>query len=143
MTKTGVENPSTAIIITVRSIQVPCFHAATTPIGMARLSDRIRVSIISDSVGSIRCAIMCVTGRLVKIEVPRSPCRMCQNQSKKRTRNGRSSPSEARMRSTSAGVAWSPAMIAAGSPGAMYSRLNTNSATSSTTGMVETIRRAI
>ena len=28
MTKTGVENPITALIITVRSIHVPCFQAA-------------------------------------------------------------------------------------------------------------------
>ena len=48
----------------------------------------------------------------------------------------------ARMRSTSAGVAWSPAMIAAGSPGAMYSRLKTNSATTTITGMVASTRRA-
>ena len=34
------------------------------------------VSTISDSVGSMRCAIMWATGRLVKIEVPRSPCRI-------------------------------------------------------------------
>ena len=46
------------------------------------------------------------------------------------------------MRSTSSGVAWSPAMIAAGSPGAIYSRLNTNSATSSMTGMVARTRRS-
>ena len=32
------------------------------------------VSSISDSVGSMRCAIMWLTGRLVKIDVPRSPC---------------------------------------------------------------------
>ena len=76
------------------------------------------VSSISDSVGSMRCAIMWLTGRLVKIEVPRSPWMICHSHSPNRTRNGRSRPSEARMRSTSAGVAWSPAMIAAGSPGA-------------------------
>ena len=46
------------------------------------------------------------------------------------------------MRSTSAGVAWSPAMIAAGSPGAIYSRLNTKNATTSMTGMVARMRRA-
>ncbi len=80
---------------------------------------KMTVSTISDSVGSIRCAIMCETGRLVKIEVPRSPCRICHSHSPKRTRNGRSSPSDSRMRSTSAGEAWSPAMIAAGSPGAI------------------------
>ena len=37
---------------------------------------------ISDSVGSMRCAIMVVTGRLVKIELPRSPCRSRQAQSR-------------------------------------------------------------
>ena len=70
---------------------------------MATTSDRIRVSTISDKVGSMRCAIMWLTGRLVKIEVPRSPCSTCHSQSPNRTRNGRSRPSEARMRSTSAG----------------------------------------
>jgi hypothetical protein len=44
------------------------------------------------------------------------------------------------MRSTSAGVAWSPAITAAGSPGAMNSRLNTNRATTTMTGMVARIR---
>jgi hypothetical protein len=44
--------------MTVRSIQLPCFQAAITPIGMAVDSDRIRVRIISETVGSIRCAIM-------------------------------------------------------------------------------------
>ena len=38
------------------------------------------MSAISDSVGSMRCAIIVDTGRLVKIEVPRSPCRICQTQ---------------------------------------------------------------
>ena len=56
---------------------------------------------ISESVGSMRCAISVVTGRLVKIDVPRSPCRICQSQSPKCTRNGRSRPRLWRMRSTS------------------------------------------
>ena len=119
MTNTGVEKPNTAVHITSRSIQVPCFQAASTPMGMASDSDRISVSTINDIVGSIRWPIMWVTGRLVKIETPRSPCSTCQIHSPKRTTNGRSRPSEARMRITSSGVAWSPAMMAAGSPGAM------------------------
>ena len=105
--------------MTKRSIQVPCFHAASTPIGIAITNERINVMIISETVGSTRWAIIFVTGRLVKIDVPRSPFSTFHAHSPKRTRNGRSRPSEARMRSTSAGVAWSPAMIAAGSPGAM------------------------
>ena len=72
---------------------------------MAMTSDSSSVVAISDSVGSMRCAIIVVTGRLVKIEMPRSPCRTCHSQSPKRTTKGRSSPSDARMRSTSAGVA--------------------------------------
>jgi len=37
-------------------------------------------------------------------------------------------------------AAWSPAITAAGSPGAMNSRLNTKSATTTMTGMVARIR---
>src|SRR3954462_9860206 len=44
------------------------------------------------------------------------------------------------MRSTSCGVAWAPAITAAGSPGAMNRRLNTKSATTTMTGMVARIR---
>ena len=91
--------------ITTRSIQVPCRAAAATPIGTATTIVRMSVSTISDTVGSIRCAIMCVTGRLVKIDCPRSPFSTCQTHSPKRTTKGRSSPSDWRMRSTSSGVA--------------------------------------
>jgi hypothetical protein len=80
---------------------------------------RTRVIAISESVGSMRCAIRAATGSLVKIEVPRSPCRICQSQDPNWTRNGRSRPRLWRIRSTSAGLAWSPAITAAGSPGAM------------------------
>jgi hypothetical protein len=41
---------------------------------------------MSDRVGSMRWAIIVETGRLVKIDVPRSPCRMSQTHSPKRTR---------------------------------------------------------
>ena len=64
----------------VRSIQLPAFHAATTPSGTATRMVRTSVIAISESVGSMRCAIIAATGRLVKIEVPRSPCRICQTQ---------------------------------------------------------------
>ena len=74
------EKPNTAKTMMRRSIQVPAFQAATTPIGTATAIARISVTTISDSVGSMRCAISSVTGRLVKIEVPRSPCRMRQTQ---------------------------------------------------------------
>ena len=127
--------------MTAWSTHDPCFQAASTPSGIATETANTIASSINEMVGSMRCAIMWLTGRLVKIEVPRSPCRICHSHSPNRTRNGLSRPSEARMRSTSAGVAWSPAMIAAGSPGAMYSRLKTQNATMSITGTVARMRR--
>src|SRR6266700_4161931 len=57
----------------VRSTQLPAFHAATTPSGTAMTMVRTRVIAISESVGSMRCAINAVTGRLVKIEVQDAP----------------------------------------------------------------------
>jgi len=88
-----------------RSIKVSAFHAATTPMGTATQTARMSVTAISESVGSARCAINVATGRLVKIEVPRSPWRICQSHSPKRIRNGRSRPKLMRMRATSSGVA--------------------------------------
>src|SRR5262245_12422610 len=115
-----------------RSMMVSAFHAAHAPIGTAMETEKTRVTAINDRVGSMRCAIMAATGRLVKIEVPRSAWRICQTHSPKRMAKGRSSPRLWRIRSTSAGVAWSPAITAAGSPGAMQRKLNTNSATTAT-----------
>ena len=80
MTKTGTENPNTAKIITVRSIHDPAFHAASTPIGIAVSTETSRVEIVRVTVGSTRCAIRVDTGRLVKIEMPRSPCSRCHTQ---------------------------------------------------------------
>ena len=66
--------------MTTRSIHEPAFHAASTPIGIAARTETIRVEIVSVTVGSIRCAISLETGRLVKIEMPRSPCSRPQTQ---------------------------------------------------------------
>ncbi len=85
----------------MRSTIVLTRQAAITPIGTAMRIAKRSVTNISDRVGSMRWAIIEVTGRLVKIEVPRSPLRMCQSQSRNRTMNGRSSPRLARMRSIS------------------------------------------
>ena len=103
--------------MTSRSMNLPAFQAPMTPSGTATSTDTIRVQIASDSVGSTRCAIRRVTGRLVKIEMPRSPCSTAQAQVPKRVQNGSLSPSFSRMRSMSWTVAMSPAITAAGSPG--------------------------
>src|SRR5476651_1640846 len=55
---------------------------------------------------------------------------------------GRSSPRPARISATWSGLAASPAMIAAGSPGVSRSIRNTNTATISRTGMVAATRLA-
>src|SRR5262249_16114505 len=54
-----------------RSTRVPARHAAITPSGTATEMANTSVTAISDSVGSMRCAIILVTGRPVNIEVPR------------------------------------------------------------------------
>jgi hypothetical protein len=83
------------------------------------LTDIRRVTTISDSVGSSRCSIRVMTGMPVNMEVPRSPCRINQDHSPKRARKGRSRPRLLRIFSTSSGDACSPAITAAGSPGAI------------------------
>jgi hypothetical protein len=103
--KTGMEKPDTAKTITVRSIHVPCFHAASTPSGTAIVIATIIVSVASATVGSTRCLISVVTGSPEKIDVPRSPRRRLANQSESWTCNGRSSPSFARILATSSGLA--------------------------------------
>jgi hypothetical protein len=53
---------------------VPAFQAAIVPIGTAIRIARTAVDSASDRVGSSRCPISLATGRLEKIEMPRSPC---------------------------------------------------------------------
>src|SRR5215831_2272953 len=70
--------------MTTRSIHEPAFHAASTPIGIAARTATIRVEIVKVRVGSTRWAISFETGRLVKIEIPRSPCSIAQTQMQQR-----------------------------------------------------------
>ena len=78
MTKTGTEKPKTAITIVRRSIQEPAFQAASTPRGIETRTAMMMVVTESARVGSRRCLIRVATGRLEKIEMPRSPCSSCQ-----------------------------------------------------------------
>ena len=86
MTKTGIEKASTANAMISRSIHVPTFHAAITPIGIAVATATSSVANVRQTVGSTRWPMSCITGRLVKIEMPRSPCSTDQTQVPKRTR---------------------------------------------------------
>ena len=100
-----MEKPATAKIMIARSTQVPAFQAATTPIGTATTTVMISVVSASIRVGSSRWPISLVTGRLEKIEMPRSPCSSDQTQVPNWMCSGWSRPSCARMRAMSAGLA--------------------------------------
>ena len=129
--------------MTRRSIQVPALAAAITPSGTAISTATTSVHRVSDTVGCTRCPMSVVTGRLVKIDVPRSPCSSRQTQPPNCTRNGSSRPSFARMFLMSSSVAMSPAITAAGSPGVRNSSENTNSATTAMTINVAPRRRTM
>ncbi|BDC26451.1 hypothetical protein NB2BOR_A07420 [Bordetella parapertussis] len=99
----------------------------------------VRVAICS--VGPTRWPISLVTGCLEMIDVPRSPDASCVIQVRNCTVSGSVRPSDLRMFSIWAGVAESPAMMAAASPGVRRSSRNTNTATITTTGIVASTRR--
>ena len=135
--------PSTAKPMTRRSTSLRAFHAATTPMGTASDTATNSVDRVSATVGSTRWAISRVTGRLEKIDTPMSPCSSAHSQTTNCSTSGRSRPSLARTAAMASLVASSPAMIAAGSPGARRSRKKTNSATTAITGRVANRRRTI
>jgi hypothetical protein len=80
---------------------------------------------------------------LENIDTPRSPRRVAQPQLANCSSSGRSRPRLARIRATFASVALSPAMIAAGSPGARCSSEKTKIATTSMTGITPSRRRTM
>src|SRR5699024_10667654 len=82
----------------------------------------------SDTVTSIRSAIIVTTGRFVRMEVPRSPCRADTSQSADWTISGRLSPRASRTAAYSAGVAPGPRIAIAGSPGMTLIRRNVSEA---------------
>ena len=89
----------------MRSVQVPAFQAAMTPIGTAMTTEKTRVAAARAKVGSRRCPMRCATGRSEKIETPRSPERIEPTQVKNWMWTGRSRPSWWRMRAMSSGRA--------------------------------------
>ena len=140
MRNTGREKASTASAVTVRSTQVPAFHAATIPIGTAKVTANEMVRKVSQNVGSSRWAIIVVTGRPVNTETPMSPRRSRHSHEKNCSYSGRSSPRSWRIRSTSSELAVSPAMSAAGSPGLRCRSRKTMTATIPRTGTTARMR---
>ena len=78
--------------MTVRSSQVPRFHAATTPSGTAIATASTIVHVASASVGSILSAISVATGFLKKNDSPKSPRTTRPIQMTNCCATGRSSP---------------------------------------------------
>ena len=105
MTKMGTENPSTANTIVARSTRVPARHAANTPRGTAMRMLKMVVRTERATVGSRRWPMRCVTGRLEKIDTPRSPWARWVTQRRNWTWMGWSRPSRARIFSMSDGLA--------------------------------------
>src|SRR5688500_11528759 len=130
-------------LMTPRSSHVPRRHAATTPSGTASETARISVHVASASVGWRRPVMSSATGFLKKNDSPKSPCTTLPIQMKNCCTIGWSSPSFVRIASTSAEVALSPAMIAAGSPVVSRRRRKTVMATTAITGMVASSRRTM
>ena len=127
--------------MTSRSIQVPAFHAASTPIGIATATETISVAMrqrdgrldpLLDQLGDRQVG----EDRDAEIAVQQPPHPGAELDVERP-----SSPSLARMRAMSSTVAVSPAMIAAGSPGLRCSSAKTNSATTAMTGIVARMRR--
>ncbi len=121
----------------------PARHAATTPELTAITTENTSVIAVSDTVAGSRCPISVITGTSEKIEMPRLPCSSRHAQCTNCTVSGSLSPSRSRIAAMFAGVALSPAMIAAGSPGARCSSRNTNRPTSAITTRVARMRRAM
>ena len=122
--------PSTAKPITRRSTSLRAFQAASTPIGMARHDrdeQRRQRQRQRSARGAGRSAASPAGWRRSRrrgrpAAGPRARRANCST-------TGRSRPSLARTAAIASAVASSPAMIAAGSPGAKRSRKNTNTAT--------------
>ncbi len=129
--------------MTKRSIAVPAFAAAVTPMVIASTTATESVVKASESVGSARWPISVATGSFQNMDLPRSPRTRLPAQTRNCFQMGSSSPSAVRICAMFCGVALSPAMMAAGSPGARCSSRNTNIATIAITGSMESRRRAM
>jgi len=70
----GKEMPDTASVMPRRSGQRLRQTADTIPMIMPKVTDHAMLAIVSHRVGMKRSEISVETGRLVRSEVPRSPC---------------------------------------------------------------------
>jgi hypothetical protein len=94
-----------------------------------------------DRVGSIWDFSISDTGVLLDTDTPKSPENTFPSQWKYRVTGGSSNPIRVRSAMISSGVALSPRITAAGSPGIRYTMLNTTTDTINNTGMMDSTRR--
>ncbi len=126
-----------------RSGQRPRCTAATIPAGTAMSSATSMAATVSAIVTGKRARIAPVTDSLLNSDVPRSPCRAEPAQVKYWTSTGSLSPSRSRVASICSAVAFSPAIVIAGSPGIIRTSANTPSETRNSNGMITKIRLSV
>ena len=130
----GNEMPDTASDMPTRSGQRLRHTADATPSTRPSVTDQPMAAMVSQKVGANRSAISVPTGRLLRIDRPKSPCSALP---KKRTNCcgiGRSRPRSRRTSSTVSGPASGPAASRAGSPGSRCTNRNTSTATINSVG---------
>jgi hypothetical protein len=98
-------------------------------------------AIASSTVAGKRRSKSLATGSPRTIETPRSPRSALPTYRRYCCQIGRSSPSRARTSVTFSGVARSPSIVSAGSPGIRWMKLKTRTETPSRTGTMVRARR--
>jgi hypothetical protein len=139
--KLGIAMPSVAMVEISRSSQVPWRSPARTPEPTPMTTASTIAVSARASVGGAASRMLVVTGRPVNSDSPRSPRNTPPSHDTYCSTTGRFSPSCSRIRSTSATVAFSPAMTSAGSPGMSLTMRKVRSETSQRTSSPPPTRR--
>src|SRR6202158_2645180 len=132
--KAGKEMPDTASVMPSLSGQRLRHTAETTPMSMPNVTDHDIAASVSQKVGMKRSPTSMETGRLVRNDRPKSPCRTPVAKRTNCSGRERSSPRSWRTRATVSGVASCPAASRAGSPGKRCTNMNTSTPTMSSVG---------
>ena len=142
--KLGIDTPSNAVPIEATSSQEFRDSAASRPSGTPTATATSMAATASCAVLATFSAISVVTGRRLRIDVPRSPRAALVTKRPYCLRMGSSRWSCARICATWSGlVTNSASIIFTGSPGTRNSMLKTASVTPNSTGTTARIRRRI
>ena len=115
--------------------------ADATPIGMPNTMATTMAETASSTVAGKRRSRSVATGSPRTIDTPRSPWSTLPIYRTYCCQIGRSSPRRARTSATFSGVARSPSIVSAGSPGMRWMKLKTRTETPRSTGTTVRLRR--